>query len=69
MSKNSLIYKALDKLILDYQRYRDNFPQDYYIEFGKFMVENDDEKDKGKILDKLVNFLYSKREDSKKMAE
>ncbi|WP_247598851.1 hypothetical protein [Helicobacter bilis] len=29
MSRNPLIYKALDKLIEDYKVYKDNFPQDY----------------------------------------
>lgn len=39
MSKNIILYKALDKLIDDYKVYKDNFPQDYYVEFGKYMVE------------------------------
>lgn len=60
-----MIYKALDKLIEDYQKYEDNFPQDYYVEFGRFMVETDNEKDIEKILYKLLNFLYSKNQDFK----
>ncbi|WP_416829616.1 hypothetical protein [Helicobacter ganmani] len=40
MSRNPLIYKALDKLIKDYKVYKDNFPQDYYVEFGRYMVES-----------------------------
>ena len=39
MSKNPLIYVALDKLIDDYKIYKDNFPQDYYVEFGKYISE------------------------------
>ena len=40
MSKDSLIYKALDKLISDYRIHKDNFPQEYYVEFGRCMVES-----------------------------
>ncbi|MCI7410806.1 hypothetical protein [Helicobacter bilis] len=39
MSKNIILYKALDELIDDYKAYKDDFPQDYYVEFGKYMVE------------------------------
>lgn len=39
MSRNPLIYKALDKLIEDYKVYKDNFPQDYYVEFGRYITE------------------------------
>lgn len=34
-----MIYQALDKLIDDYQKYKENFPQDYYVEFGRYVVE------------------------------
>ncbi len=37
--KNQIIYKCLDKLFDDYQKYRDNFPNDYYIEFSKYMIQ------------------------------
>lgn len=40
MSKNPLIYKALDKLISDYRIHKDNFPQEYYVEFGRYIVES-----------------------------
>lgn len=39
MSKNPLIYKALDKLIGDYRIYKDNFPQEYYVEFGRYIIQ------------------------------
>lgn len=47
MSKNPLIYKALDKLISDYRIYKDNFPQEYYVDFGRYMVESGIQKNKG----------------------
>lgn len=39
MSKDSLIYKALDKLISDYRIHKDNFPQEYYVEFGRYIIQ------------------------------
>ena len=47
MSKNPLIYKALDKIISDYQIYKNDFPQEYYVEFGRYMVESGIQKNKG----------------------
>lgn len=62
ISKNHLIYKALDKLISDYQIYKDNFPQEYYVEFGRYMVENaNTHNDLVKTFENLIYFMYSKR--------
>ncbi|PAU99211.1 hypothetical protein B9T66_08350 [Helicobacter sp. TUL] len=62
MSKNPLIYKALDKLISDYRIYKDNFPQEYYVDFGRYMVENaNTHNDLVKTFENLIYFMYSKR--------
>ncbi|TLD85479.1 hypothetical protein [Helicobacter sp. MIT 05-5294] len=55
-SKNPLIYQSLDKLTLDYQKYKDNFPQDYYVELGKYMVESAISQNKN---ENLINILSS----------
>lgn len=56
-SKNPLIYEALNKLINDYKIYKNNFPSDYYEEFGRFMVEHEIQRQTGilKILNSLIN--------------
>ncbi|MCL9821896.1 hypothetical protein NCR96_09130 [Helicobacter sp. 14348-15] len=57
MSRNPLIYKALDKLINDYQTYKDNFPQDYYVEFGRYMVKGGIQEQKGILAIKILSSL------------
>ena len=39
MDKNTIIYKCLDKLFDDYQKYKENFPNNYYNEFGISMIQ------------------------------
>ena len=57
MSKDSLIYKALDKIISDYQIYKDNFPQEYYVEFGRYMVESGIQENKGILYIRILETL------------
>ncbi|BBB20392.1 Ig-like domain-containing protein [Helicobacter cinaedi] len=57
MSKNPLIYKALDKLIEDYKVYKDNFPQEYYVEFGRYMVESGIQEKTGILYIKILETL------------
>ena len=67
MSKNPLIYVALDKLIADYKIYKDNFPKDYYVEFGRYMLENANfENDLMKTFKNLRYFMYSKENGASK---
>lgn len=57
MSKNPLIYKALDKLIEDYKVYKDNFPQEYYVEFGRYMVESGIQEKTGILYIRILETL------------
>ena len=57
MSKNPIIYKALDKLIGDYRIYKDNFPQEYYVEFGRYMVESGIQQKEGWLYVRILESL------------
>ena len=57
MSKDSLIYKALDKLISDYQIYKNDFPQEYYVEFGRYMVESGIQEKTGILYIRILETL------------